>query len=189
MIPEVIVASLVVGRITGGNFWQLGELRIRHWWLIYAAVLLYVVALILTLTPVMASSTMPFRVMFILSRTVLLVLAVLNLTIPGVTLILTGMLLNLLPIVANGGQMPVAESAVKAAFGASFDFSAMPHVQSALATASTRLCFLSDIIPFRRPYVLVPGVYSIGDLIMSAGLFVAIVSAMRGQTVNKDGTH
>ncbi len=77
--------------------------------------------------------------------------------------------------------MPASPRAIVAAFGRSYLPGAMTavHVRSAIMDTSTELGFLCDIIAAKRPFVLVPAVYSIGDLILSTGIFVAIIAIMR----------
>ena len=45
--------------------------------------------------------------------------------------------------------------------------------------ASCEVSFLCDIIAAHRPFVAVPAVYSVGDLVLSVGIFIAIIGLMR----------
>ena len=101
----------------------------------------------------------------IIDKTALLVLVVRNLKFPGAKLILIGMLLNFTAILANGGIMPVRPELIEVVYGRKYLAYAKsaPHVQSGIMDATCELSFLCDIVAARRPFVLVPAVYSVGD--------------------------
>lgn len=169
--------ALLVGWIAGGKFWRLGDARIRFGWLIFLPILLYLVS---WLPPLLRTHWFA-GASNVVERLALITLGVANWRVPGVKLIVLGLLLNFAAIVANGGLMPVDPNAVAFVFGNEHLKEAMasPHVRSAIMDTSTELGFLCDIIAARRPFVAVPAVYSIGDLVMSTGIFIAIIGIMR----------
>ncbi|MGB9619687.1 MAG: DUF5317 family protein, partial [Armatimonadota bacterium] len=165
MIPELILIALLVGWISGGKFWRLADAKIKHVWLIFVPLGLYLIS---WLPPLLRLSWFA-GTCAIVEKAALIVVALSNLRIPGVKLILLGLLLNVAALLANGGMMPASEVALAAVFGQDYVDKARSavHVRSAIMDASTELGFLCDIIAARRPFVLVPAVYSVGDLVMS----------------------
>jgi len=177
MIPELILIALLVGWISGGKFERLADAKIKHVWLIFVPLGLYLVSWVpfLLRLPWFAGTCA------IVEKAALIIVALSNLKIPGVKLILLGLLLNVLALSVNGGMMPASEGALAAVFGQDYvdQVRHAVHVRSAIMDASTELGFLCDIIAAKRPFVLVPAVYSVGDLVMSVGLFIAIIGIMR----------
>jgi len=92
-----------------------------------------------------------------------------------------GLALNLTVIAANGGYMPVNAAAMSTAQGATTTHdiaAARRYANVHLAGGSTRLVFLSDIIPLQIPQG--PGnVYSVGDVLLAAGVAALTYKAMR----------
>jgi hypothetical protein len=181
LVPELILLALLIGWISGGKFWRITDARIKHVWLIFVPLALYVASWALTHAVAPEKLKWLFAVMAVIEKLVLIVVAVANVRLPGMKLILAGLVLNVVAIVANSGFMPANPHAIQTAFGAEYLKRAMTdiHVRSAIMNASTELGFLCDIVAARRPFVLVPAVYSVGDLVMSAGIFVAIIGLMR----------
>lgn len=177
MVPELILIALLIGWISGGKFSRLAEARIRYVWLIFVPLGLYLISW----TPPFVRSPLLLGITAIIEKLSLIVVAVFNLRLPGVKLILIGMLLNLIALSANGGMMPASEDALVSAFGLDYVNKAKNavHVRSAIMDVSCKLAFLCDIIAAKRPFVLIPAVYSVGDLVMSVGIFIAIITLMR----------
>ncbi len=177
MIPELILIALLVGWVSGGKFWRLAEAKIRHVWLIFVPLGLYLVSW----TPPLVRSPMFLGIIAIVEKLALIAVALFNLRLRGVKLILLGMLLNIAALSVNGGMMPASESALASAFGPEYVKHARNavHVRSAIMDTTTELGFLCDIIAARRPFVLVPAVYSVGDIVMSIGIFICIIAIMR----------
>jgi hypothetical protein len=92
-----------------------------------------------------------------------------------------GLVLNTTVIVLNGGHMPVDAAAMAAVQG-------QPKVQeiagqqqydnTGIATPSSRLAILSDVIPVRLPDGY-GNVYSVGDVLLMVGIAGAVYSATR----------
>ncbi|MCX8053769.1 MAG: DUF5317 domain-containing protein [Armatimonadetes bacterium] len=177
MIPELILIALLIGWLTGGKFWRLADAKIRHVWLIFVPLGLYLVSW----APPFVKMPFFLGASAIIEKLALIMVALFNLRLPGVKLILIGLLLNTVALSVNGGMMPASENALRAAFGSNYVDKARDavHVRSAIMDASTELAFLCDIIAAKRPFVLLPAVYSIGDLAMSVGIFITIIAIMR----------
>lgn len=181
MIPELVLIAIVVGWIFGGRLTRLADAPIKWTWLIAVCIGIYAVAFGVTQVPSIATKAGWFyRSTFVLERILFLVFVYANRRILGSQLVFLGMILNLVAILANGGVMPASPSAVGVAFGQEHlkREMARPHVQSSIKYGY-KLAPLCDILPTRRPFLFVRGVYSVGDLFITAGMFLAIVVLMR----------
>jgi len=181
LIPEVILLALLTGWIFGGKFSRLADAKIRYVWLIFVPIVLYVASWAATMITPAAKLGWLFGSMAIIEKAALIAVVVANLRLPGAKLILVGMILNLIALSANHGMMPADPGALTTAFGKGYVEAtrSATHVRSAIMDASTELGFLCDVVAARRPFVFLPAVYSIGDLTMTAGIFVAIIALMR----------
>lgn len=177
MIPELMLIALLVGWITGGKFTRLADARIKLGWMIFLPVALYLVCWL----PPLVKLHWFAGAMNLIERLALITVGIANWRLPGVKLIVLGLVMNAVAIAANGGFMPANAGAIAAAFGDEYLKSAMTatHVRSAIMDTSTELGFLCDIIAAKRPLVYVPAVYSVGDLVMSTGIFITIIALMR----------
>jgi Family of unknown function (DUF5317) len=120
----------------------------------------------------------PKRLLFELSYILLISFAVVNLPRPGFLIIGLGLLLNFLPIVANGGLMPVtAESLAKIGqlerIEGRAEGDAIPRTKNVFKSEDdTYFYVLSDRLVFDNP-LYVP-ILSIGDLVIAGGLLVTV---------------
>ena len=120
----------------------------------------------------------PKRLLFEMSYVVLIFFAIVNLPRPGFLIIGLGLLLNFLPIVANGGLMPV--TAVSLAkidqlhrIDGRAEGDAIPRTKNVLKNKDdAKFYVLSDRLVFDNP-VYVP-ILSIGDLVIGTGLVVTL---------------
>lgn len=154
MLISAIVAGVVVGMLVGRRPARLAALEIRWLWLLVVAVALR-----------LSGPFVPFEpfVLYIGSFTAILVLVAKNRHVPGVLLVGVGAASNLLVVALNGG-MPLDLAAV-----ARVGSSGLHDPLHIALEASTRLSFLSDVIPFSVGFVR--NVYSIGDFFIAAGGF------------------
>jgi len=168
-----IAVGLILGLLVGGHPGRLGAIRFRWSGLIVAGLL---TQLALFSGPV-ASRVGDLGAPAYVVSTGLVLLAVLrNLAIPGLQLVAAGAASNLAAIVANGGFMPASAAALGAHAGRSGDYS------NSVVLANPALAPLTDI--FALPAWL-PGanVFSVGDVLIVAGIVVAIVLQMRTREV------
>jgi hypothetical protein len=131
--------------------------------------------------------------LMVLIYSLLVAFFVLNLKIPGVSVLLLGVVLNMIVIFSNGGKMPVdidmalsygfTETAAKLSSGLVFG-----HV--ALDAETTKLAFLGDVLHLRPPYPM-PKSVSLGDLFMDLGILLVFILNLREKhDVVKEGeTH
>ena len=171
----VVIAALAVGYLRGGRLKRyLG--RPLRWVLLPAAGFAIEAALPLIgrLIPVPAENWLFMAV--IPEYLAIFVFAALNFERRGMKLILLGSLLNFAVIVANGFKMPLSPVALE-----------MPEAQKTLEMIrageildyvivgwDAPLLFLGDVI--RLPYL--PGLASVGDLVLAAGVFLLILEIM-----------
>lgn len=128
--------------------------------------------------------------LYLVSLSTLLLAVFSNRHLPGLKLLGVGLASNFLVIAANGGVMPTSLEAVRQA--------QLPDVLEALEvegryrhsvpmTEDSRLPFLGDIFGVAHP-LPVPGVFSIGDVLVTAGAFWFVQEAMLGRAaVNPPG--
>jgi hypothetical protein len=178
MLLAVLAIGLVVGFATGGSLAQLGLIQFRG---AIAVVFLYVMqGLARQVLPRMSAVSPSFVVwLWCCTTAALVALALLNIRLAGVPLIAAGLLLNLVVVAANAG-MPVG--AQVAASGRSIVNSSTQSGTDSfyrVVDGSTRLLPLADVIGFKGPFGFA-ALFSLGDLLMFAGVVVLVVAGMHG---------
>jgi len=168
-----ICLGLMVGRTRGGTLEALAGLRFR-WQRIAAATWLVQVAILVS---PLAPALDPWAAgIHVASTALLAVVVAANWRLPGLPLIGLGLALNGLVLATNGGFMPVDRDAMAAA--GSRPSQAMlegGRVQKTfLRQADSPLWFAGDVIPVG----MLGKVYSPGDLVAAAGVFLVIVGGM-----------
>lgn len=177
-----LALALVIGLATGGSLEQLSKLDLRYGILAIAAVLLQSLVMYVPWLLEPAQRTMAGGLM-IASHVLLLVFVWLNKEIPGMILAGSGLALNLLVIVANGGFMPIsAETLQRMGFAQAPILELGDRIAGSkdivLAQETTKLWFLSDVLltPRRLPWVFA---FSVGDIVLSVGILRLVLSGMR----------
>lgn len=162
--------SIIIGLLRGGRLERLGELGIRRFNLIWGVILLRVAAGMLDAVYGMAFAP----VLQVAAYFLLLYLVYINLDRPGLGFFGLGSLLNLVVIAANGGKMPVSAEAMARA-----GVKDIPLGTHMYLDAGTRLPFLADVIPvsWHKPN---PVVISVGDILITVGIFIFIQHVMLG---------
>ncbi len=159
---------LAIGFLLGGRLRYLSDLKIE-----WAPLALVGLALQFVTGP---GATVPLVCLY-LSFALLIVFTIKNIRVFGFSLILAGVLCNLLVIGINGG-MPVSKHALRASDQGQFlgDLENNPYPKHHLATDDDLLRFLGDAIPVPSP---VEQAISVGDILTYGGVGVVIVGAMR----------
>ncbi len=178
MLIESLAASMVVGKIRGGKLSGIGDERIKGWQFIVSSFILEYGAVFFAGR---GSDFVKSNILWIHSFTYLLLLIglAMNIKKSAFVIITAGVLLNFIVILANGGQMPVSQEALEkvglikniALIGERSD------IVHKLMVPPDKLKFLADIFPVGRKGFL-PSVVSIGDIIMSIGVFIFIQQLM-----------
>jgi len=176
-----ILYSLVVGILLGlllrGRLSGLAELSFRWSTVMLAGLLVQIVLF----SPLIADRVGAWGPPVYVGSTALVFLAVArNYAIRGVPLVLLGACSNFAAIVANGGYMPASASALAAAHGG---VGALPPGYSnSTVVPDPALGPLTDI--FALPaWLPAANVFSIGDVLIGAGVIAVIVLAMRRKTI------
>jgi hypothetical protein len=113
-----------------------------------------------------------------------------NRALPGIWLIGAGLVANFAVMLANGGYMPITREAL-AAVGHLGNVTSSEPGARVLATKDvvlpreqTQLWFLSDILVLPPPFPI-PSVFSLGDLMIAAGVFLLVQRGLgRGTKTN-----
>ena len=164
----VLLVALALGLLSGGRVGQLGQLPLRHGWLVLVAVLAQAGG-------AFAGGSL-YPVGLVVSALLVGAFLVGNRGIPGTGLLALGLLANAL-VVGLNGAMPVSSDASGRAGVSTQDLVAGTDPRHELADAGTRLRALGDVVP-----VLLPGhpeVVSPGDVLVAAGLAQLVVLGMR----------
>jgi Family of unknown function (DUF5317) len=167
-----LVIGLAVGFALGGRASGLTALTFRWRW----AVLVGIVTQILLFSTPLNGIVGPLGPVFYVGSTALVLAAILvNWRITGMPVIALGAVSNMSAIIANRGYMPADPAAMAALDQTIRD----PYSNSAIV-ADPALLPLTDIfaLPAWLPFA---NVYSIGDVVLSIGIVIVIVAAMRGE--------
>ena len=117
----------------------------------------------------------------ICSQALLLAFCLRNLRYPALRLLLLGFTLNLLPMLLNGGYMPITPDAVVAMTGRPELALASPGTVAhgskdiVLPPAASPLWFLGDVFVVPYPFVLATA-FSIGDVCILLGFGAAVLA-------------
>lgn len=165
-----IPIALVVGVLVGGRLSGLAELRFRWGWVIVAGLAAQVVLFSEAVTSWIGEAGVPF---YVASTAIVLAALAANWRIAGVPIVIAGAACNLAAIVANGGYMPASPEAL-AAIGRTLG----DEYSNSAVVPEPALAPLTDIfaMPTWLPW---HNVFSIGDVLISLGVGLVIVVAMR----------
>jgi hypothetical protein len=169
-----IAAGLLMGRLLGGRVRNLEHVRFRWWQLAVGGL---VVQLLLFADPIQERVGSEGPIIYVASTLAVLLALLRNLRLPGLAVIAVGAVLNLAPILANGGYMPSSPEVWRELTGAA----AVPvafYSNVSLIGPDTLFPFLGDIFAFPRPLPMATA-FSLGDAIIALGAVVFLVTAMR----------
>lgn len=173
-----IITALLIGFFLRGSLLNLADKPFRCLWLaLIAVVLRFTVLSSAFVNSPLGYLSVPGQ---ILSFIILLIVALLNFSIPGMPILGLGILLNLVVMVANGGYMPVSpddlveighprQAEILRAGGTDFYGIAL--------TEQTQLPFLADIFVLPR-FFPIRYVFSLGDALIGLGLIIIVVWGM-----------
>ena len=165
-----VLVGLALGLALGGRLERMASLELRAPWLFFAAIALQLIAFPLALFPWRTDETVA-SVLWVASYGLLVAAAALNLRITGVPIVATGMALNLIAILANGGTMPVRLSAMHEAGRVAVTQANSPALES------PRLPWLID--RWAAPdWIPLANVFSVGDVVIAIGAVTIVVAAM-----------
>ena len=178
-ILYALVAGLVIGRLLGGRFDNLGALSFRWTWVAIAGLAVQVA---LFSGPVSATVGDAGAPLYVASTVAVLGFVLGNAGIAGMPIVALGAGLNLVAIAANGGTMPASGAAL-----ASLGTGASSGYINSRELVAPVLLPLGDVfaLPSWMPFA---NVFSVGDVLVGAGIFTVIVVAMRRRPAKADST-
>ena len=169
-----IAAGLVIGRLLGGRVRNLERVQFVWWQLALAGLM---VQLVLFADPVQERIGATGPAIYVASTLVVLMALLRNVRLPGLAVIAVGAVLNLIPILTNGGYMPSSPDVWRELTGVA-EVPVAYYSNVALIGPDTAFPFLGDIFLFPRPLPMATA-FSLGDAIIALGAVVFLVSAMR----------
>jgi hypothetical protein len=177
-----VAAGLAIGLLLRGRLANLQYLQLRCTWAVLMGVALQMV-LLLPFWP--EAQGLVIAIPVVGSYLLLLAFLVSNLRVPGLGLVGLGLAMNLLVIVANGGQMPIAPETLAAAGRQEAAVGSRTPSGKGIVLSSddTRLALLSDAIVLPLPGR--PKIVSIGDMLTFVGLAFAVQAALRRRSADE----
>jgi len=171
MIFYGLALGIVIGALSGGRIIRLADLQLRWGWVGLAAIGFQI---LLFSTPAGQAIGWLAPVAYMLSTGAVLLAVLVNLRIPGMTLIAGGAVANLSAVIGNGGYMPSTAYALGlAGRGNEAGYS------NSVVVAHPVLAPFTDVfaIPAGVPLA---NVFSVGDVLIAAGVAVLVAATMRG---------
>ena len=165
LLPSLVV-GVVFALLLGGKPSRLLALELRWGWTVFASLGTQLVLFMAAGDGLPARFETPLH---LASYALLLLFAAANARTFALAPLFAGMTMNAIAIAANGGKMPVSASAWHAA-----GLSASAH--SNVRVGGGRLDLLGDVFALPSGFPLA-NVFSIGDLLIGAGMAAFIVSA------------
>jgi hypothetical protein len=177
---DVVLVAVIVGKLAGGKLSTLADMPIKGMRFAFAAIVLQVAAFPSGALPWATPSSVA-RVLWLVSYALLIAMLLRNVRLVGIRILVLGLFSNLVAIIANGGLMPVRPSALAATH-----HSYSVHNNS-IKLAQPHLAALVDRwgVPHWIP---LGNVFSVGDVLIAIGVFLAIVAAMREPRPRVEGT-
>jgi hypothetical protein len=173
IVYACLILALLHALLPGSDLRRLGQIRLRHTWLVWLALADQIV--VISLLPDLGAVSEGAH---LASYGLAAVFAVLNNRSAGTWIIGIGGICNLLAITANGGTMPATAGALKAS-----GWRPTPgHFVNSAALPNPRLAPLGDV--FSTPsWFPVHSVFSIGDVVIVLGvaLFLHSTCGSAGQ--------
>lgn len=163
-------AGILAGWMGGGRLGGLGEIQVRWAPLAVFGLLVQVVLFFGPVAERIGSLGMPI---YIGSTALVLMVVLRNIAIRGLALVALGAVSNLLAIVANGGSMPASPEALRV-----LDKTVNPGYSNSVVMEQPALWPLTDIFALPHPFPFA-NVFSVGDVLIAAGIAWAIATAMR----------
>lgn len=169
-ILYALVIGFVAGLLLGGRPAGLAGLQFRWPWLIIGGLFVQVILFSDQVAEVVGDLGPPIYV----GSTALVFLGVLrNIDITGMKVVALGAASNMAAIIANGGYMPAGRGALEA-LGKSDPtiYSNSAYLEHPALEPLTDIFALPGWLPFSN-------IFSVGDVLIAAGVAVIIVAAMR----------
>jgi hypothetical protein len=172
----VVAVSLAIGVLSGGKLSRLGEIKLaRTWWI--AASFLIKFLPVFFLARILSPSPVTCTALSLATYFMLFYGLYPNLRLPGFAFLASGIFLNFLVIVANQGRMPVDPAGIGPNLLKSQVEALAASITHQPVHDGVRLGFLADIFGWRFLSGN-PTTFSIGDVLMAAGILWFILHVM-----------
>lgn len=166
-----VAIGLVLGLLLGGRIGRLADIHFEWLWL---AIFALMVQMVLFTEPFWTALGGFGPPIYVASTALVLVVVLRNLrALPGLALVALGTVSNLAAIIANGGYMPVTAEALGIA-----EPTVTKYGGNSVLTADPMLAPLVDRFPLPE-WLPFWNVFSVGDVLISAGIVVVMVVVMR----------
>lgn len=166
----VLIVAVGLSRLRGGRLARVADAPLRWYGLLFLGVGIQVLVDLLASRDVLGDASTLGWVGLLVSQLLVVGFVAANWQLPGIVLVVIGLLLNAVVIAANGA-MPVSPEAI-AALG--LDGAIVPPGKHTLMTEGTRLRWLADIWPLPP----LRSIISLGDVVLAAGLIPLTHSLM-----------
>lgn len=180
LMTITLFSALIFGKLRGGKLYNLTNLYIKKWYLLALSFSIQILSLLLAAKAngqIGDYIIRNFPYIHLLVYLLFITSLAFNWSENGFRIALLGSMLNFLPILLNGGKMPVSINALRFA-NLYTKLSLLDEgriLSHSLVDGSTKLTLLCDIIPLPSP---LSSVISLGDILISAGIFYLIQCKM-----------
>jgi hypothetical protein len=182
VLTVALAAGLLAGYALGGRLRNLETLDLRWPWLVIVALGVQLVIFSPLGRPLGEGAIVALH---LASYALLIAFAAVNHRDLGILIAGVGIVLNVAVIAANGGYMPATARALQFAGHLT---GAETHNNSALAGEGVRFLFLGDVMAVPGWVPVVANVFSVGDVLIAAGVAVMLAAAMRGPADTRGAT-
>jgi len=166
-----VAIGVILGLILGGRIGRLANLHFKWLWVALIALMVQTLMFAEPVWHALGSLGPPI---YVATMVVVLVVVLRNLrALPGLALVALGTISNLAAIIANGGYMPVTAEALGIA-----EPTVTKYGGNSVLTANPMLAPLVDRFPLPE-WLPMWTVFSVGDVLIGAGIVVVMVVAMR----------
>lgn len=186
MFIEAILISIIIGLLRGGKLKRFKAINHKTMWiLVFGMVIQYILVFLNRVEEIGSISKILLytKQAQIISYILILIGIVTNFRFKSLCIVLVGFLMNFFVIMTNGWRRPILLEGVKLTNSSGL-YEMIEMGKVALYTPiveSTKYPILGDIIIFAEPYPI-SRIISLGDLIISFGIFALIQEIMLGKS-------
>lgn len=188
MIFETIILSTIIGKINKGKIKNIERLYIKGWYFIVLSFIINIASLLI-ITKTQGSLADSLKENFYIIHISIYLLLIIGLSFNfkelGLSIATIGTFFNFLPLLFNNGKMPVSPNGLISSklYGQLFLLERNQILTHSLLDNNTKIKVLCDIIPLSAPYPF-PKIISIGDILISLGVFILIYTYMTKENNN-----
>ena len=185
MFIEAILISIIIGFIRGGNLKKFRVVNYKTMWVLLLGILIQYMLMFLNRVEESGSISkilLYTKEILIISYILILIGLLTNWKFRSLWAVLVGFVMNFWVLVANGWKRPILLEGV--------ELTNMPGLKEMIEmgktgiyapiTESTKYPILADLIVFSDPYPI-SRIISLGDLVISFGIFAFIQEIMLGE--------